>query len=311
MPEGAAPSVLEKYRRAGEIALEAHRLAINIVNEGTPLLDIAEKIEEFIRSRGALPAFPVNLSINEVAAHYTPCPDDEAVVPRGGVVKIDIGVHVDGYISDSAITVTFNQAWKKLARATFEALMTIKEVFKPRKSIYDVSKAISEAITRHHFRPVENLTGHKIERYNLHAGKSIPNIPRYECKLSSLEAGEVYAVEPFATNGRGLVEDLGWSNIYRVISVKRISSDERINDILEGLWREFKGLPFAKRWALHKGFSQKDLDLLVRYKRLYHYPRLVEVRRGIVAQFEDTFIVTETGAIPVVKITDNFQFLIE
>jgi methionyl aminopeptidase len=304
-------SILEKYRKAGQIALEAHKLAVNVANEGTPLLDIAEKIEKFIISRGAFPAFPVNISINEVAAHYTPLPSDGLAVPKGSILKIDIGVHVDGYIADTAITIAFDPAWKKLSRAAFDALKSAGETLRPKRSIYDVSRAISEAIARHQYRPIENLTGHKVERYNLHAGKSIPNVPMFEYRLSLVDKGEVFAVEPFATNGRGIVEDKGWSNIYRVVSVKRVPGEAKLNDALEELWREFKSLPFAARWAIEKGFSQKDLDLLVKHKRLYHYPRLVEIQKGMVAQFEDTFIITDSGATPIVRVTENFQYLVE
>lgn len=300
----------EQLKRAGDVAREALKLAVDISHEGVPLIEIAERVEEFIRSRGALPAFPVNLSINQVAAHYTPSSNDELRVPKGSVLKIDVGVHVDGYIADCAVTVVQSGEYRRLALAAFEALKSAALALKPRSTAYDVGKVVEGAIRKHGYKPIENLTGHKIERYNLHAGKSIPNVARYEYRLVGINIGEVYAVEPFATNGVGQVIDSGWSNIYRVVSVKRISREKDLNDVLEALWKEFKGLPFAERWVSRMGFSEKELRGLVESKRVYHYPRLVEAGGGLVSQFEDTFIVDQDSAKPIVGVIESFAELV-
>lgn len=96
----------EKIMKAGKIASETREYARTIIKKGYLLLEIAEKIESKIIELGAKPAFPVNLSINEIAAHYTPSYDDEKTAQ--GLIKIDLGVHIDGWIADTA----FHWIWK-------------------------------------------------------------------------------------------------------------------------------------------------------------------------------------------------------
>ena len=99
---------LKKYQIAGKIAKEVREEIKKTVKEGMPLIDICEKVENWIRAKGGKPAFPCNVSINEIAAHYTSPLNDQQIVPEKAIVKIDIGVHVDGYIADTATTINFN-----------------------------------------------------------------------------------------------------------------------------------------------------------------------------------------------------------
>ncbi len=301
-------SVPEQVFRAGKINSEALKLAVNIVDEGVELLEIAERIENFIITRGGFPAFPVNISINNVAAHYSPRIDDDKKIPPRSVVKVDVGVHVEGYISDAAITVFFDNKWKKLVYSAWRALDKAISIAKDGVSLNEIGKGVSAEIKALGFKPIENLTGHKIEKYNLHAGKSVPNVPSIEYKFIKMRAGEIYAIEPFSTTGSGFVVDGGFSNIFRVVSTRRIKRSERLSRILIELWNRFKGLPFSERWVIGKIVDNRDeLYRLVEEKRVYHYPLLVEKSGGYVAQFEDTVVIGKNNSHPIVgtlKIVD-------
>ncbi|AKG38901.1 hypothetical protein MA03_06035 [Infirmifilum uzonense] len=303
--------MFEEYLRAGEIARQALKLAIDTVAEGTPLIDIAEKLEGFIRAKGGKPAFPVNISINDVAAHYSPSIEDQQVIPRGSIVKVDLGVHIDGYIADTAVTIFFDNKFRLHVKAALEALEEAASTIKPGVGVNDIAKAISRKIYSHGLHPIRNLTGHKIERYNLHAGKSVPNVPGPEYLASRILENEVYAVEPFATDGTGFVSERGPSNIYRVISVKKVPKNETLNEVLEALWREVGGLPFSERWVVDKILERGQLEELVNIKRVYHYPRLVEDSQGFVSQFEDTLIVTKEKAIQLANSASLYRSLVD
>ncbi|RLE61565.1 MAG: type II methionyl aminopeptidase [Thermoprotei archaeon] len=299
----------EDLRKAGHINNEALKLALSIVEEGVELLDIAERIENFIISRGGFPAFPVNISINEVAAHYSPCINDNKKIPPGSVVKIDVGVHVNGYISDAAITIFFNRKWKNLVYSAWSALKAAISIAHDGLPLSDIGKAVSREITSRGFRPIENLTGHKIERYNLHAGKSVPNVPSIEFRFLRMKTGEIYAIEPFSTNGIGYVNSGGSSHIYRVVSTRRLKKSKELSHILLELWNTYKGLPFSERWVIGKIIDKKEtLELLVREKRVHHYSMLIEDKRGFVAQFEDTIVVGESDSIPLVNTLEIIEF---
>lgn len=289
---------IHEYTRAGEIAHETLTLAIDLVEEGALALEIAEKIEGYILSRGAHPAFPVNISINEVAAHYSPAIDDQSRIPPGALVKIDVGVHVDGYIVDAAVTVPLDKKWVPLVETAREALRAALAVMRHNTPVNDVARSIAREIEMRGFSPVRNLTGHMIDRFLLHAGKTLPNVPDAGYSKVKIFSGEVYAVEPFATTGRGYVVEKGASHIYRIVSVKKVKTGGAINEYLEILWKEFKSLPFSERWLPRLGITLEDLHQLVKAGRVYHYPRLIESSGGLVSQFEDTALVLEEGCRP-------------
>ncbi len=296
----------EKYSSAGRIASMALRLAMDIVDEGVPLIEIAEKLESFIISRGGRPAFPVNIAINDIAAHYSPGIEDTSVIPRGALVKVDLGVHIDGYIVDAAVTIALDSRFKNLVRASLEALEDAINAAKAGISVNEIGATILRRISSYGLRPIRNLTGHKIERFELHAGKSVPNTPGAEYLASKMLNGEVFAIEPFATDGAGYAIERGWSNIFRIVSTKKIPREDDLNGALEALWREFKGLPFSERWVVDKTLSRGQLEQLVKMKRVYHYPMLVEKGHGFVSQFEDTIIVTQDKAQPLVQTVKLF-----
>ncbi|WP_238375064.1 type II methionyl aminopeptidase [Vulcanisaeta thermophila] len=292
--------VLRIYERLGKIARDTLSYAMSIVEPGMPILELCERVEDRIRQGGAKPAFPLNVSINEVAAHYTAVVNDKSVIPRNSVVKIDLGAHIDGYIVDAAVTVTFNPMYNQLIKAAAKALETAQLVIKPGVNLGFVGSNIERAIKSFGFKPIENLTGHLIRRYELHAGKSVPNYDNGD-KQRILE-GEVYAVEPFATNGAGYVVDGNQVTIFRLIKNPRPRDPHY--EVLSRINSEIGPLPFTPRWLV-PWFGDGVVNVVNELSArgyLYGYPVLIERGKGLVAQVEDTFIVTRDGAVPVVNV---------
>ena len=290
---------LEKYLKAGRIACTILNEAASYIRPGMKLIDVAEYIENRIESLGGKPAFPVNISINNIAAHYTPTPNDTSVIPEGSVVKIDVGVHVDGYIADTAITLTFNEEFKLLSEAAKAALEKAIEAVAPGVRFSRVGRIVEDVIKSYGFKPIYNLSGHSIDRYTIHSGDVIPN---YEDRLNlgSFRRGKVYAIEPFATNGRGHVKDETITTIYALKpNPKKIAKlDQTTREIFEYIYEDRKTLPFALRWYTRR-FSLDQLEssmkILVNTGLAIAYPVLVEVSNGIVAQFEHTIVISDKG----------------
>lgn len=289
--------VFEKYIRAGKVAAEVREQSAKLVRVGMPLLELAEKVEAMVRERGAEPAFPVNLSLNEFAAHYTPQSNDESKIKEGDVIKIDVGAHVDGYIADTAITVDFGNN-SKLLGASKDALAAALEIVKPGAAIADISKAIEETIRASGFVPVENLTGHGLDQYVEHKEPSIPNVSLRSS--ITLKEDQVIAIEPFATNGIGHVKDSPEVMIFSFSSDKPVRSMDakKIVDYVQ----RYNGLPFAERWLMSKEAEQAGvpqslfkirlaLRELVQRGVLYSYPVLREAKAGLVSQAEHTVII--------------------
>lgn len=286
--------ILDVYRRAGEIAREVRKRAGTIVHENTRVIELCEKLESLIIELGGRPAFPCNVCIDEVAAHYSSPPDDGSVIPPNSMVKVDIGVHVDGYIVDTAVTVALDPSFADMVRVVEEALREGVRKMRAGVQIHTVSKAIQDRIEFGGYKPVWNLTGHKIERYCLHTGKSIPNVVGQ--RAGELKEGEIYALEPFITEttSRGEVVETDERYIFR-FSKSRPSKSPEVKELLDWVRREYDGLPFALRW-LPRSYLPA-FQGLVSSKAIKAYPVLVEATNGVVAQAEHTVMVTKKGCV--------------
>jgi methionyl aminopeptidase len=282
------PPDLDRWREAARIAAKARELGVRLAVPGARLTDVADAIETYIRSEGAAPAFPANLSRNDEAAHFTPAPADAVALVEGDLLKVDVGAHLDGAIADTADTVEVggSHRYDHLIRAAREGRAAGIAQVRPGGKVDDVSRAVAEAIRARGLKPIVDLTGHSIERYLLHAGKSIPNVPGVSDAV--FEEGEVIAIEPFATNGMGSIGNGPFGNIVRFRN-----DPGRSDPALALLFERFRTLPFTARWVV----SPEEADALRRYRRkLQSYPVFVERGHGLVAQAEHTVLVVPAGA---------------
>ncbi|KON30570.1 hypothetical protein AC477_04855, partial [miscellaneous Crenarchaeota group-1 archaeon SG8-32-1] len=238
---------LQKYQLAGKIAREVRKEIKRTVREGMPIIDICEKVEGLTREKGGKPAFPCNVSVNEITAHYTSPPHDDKIIPEKSIVKVDIGVHVDGYIADTATSVCFDPEYDVMVNTAEEALEKAVEIIQPGLSISRFGSTIQKNIKIRGFKPVSNLTGHLIKRYIIHAGKSLPNV--FNISTSRIKEDEIYGVEPFVTvsNATGRVENLTEANIFRYSKNKNLKSS-LAKQILGYIRKNFQTLPFTERW---------------------------------------------------------------
>ncbi|MDY6776853.1 MAG: type II methionyl aminopeptidase [Candidatus Nanohaloarchaea archaeon] len=280
-----------KYVEAGRIAKEARELAVEMVGPGKKLVDIAERVESFIREEGGQPAFPVNLSLDDDAAHYTPERGDEEEVPEDCVLNVDVGVHVDGYIGDTAVTVDPSGSHEELVEASHRALESALEVVEPGVELGEVGRVIEDEIESMDFKPVRNLSGHGLGHYTQHTGKSIPNIET--SSTETLERGEAVAIEPFATDGAGKVTDGRPGNIYRLEDDRARGRMQR--KVLGEVKDRFRTLPFTSRWidSVPQGRLGTVIQNLVRSGNLHSYEVLTEEDGGLVSQEEHTVLVEE------------------
>lgn len=283
--------------KAGEIARKVKEEVADLIKPGAKLYDIAEFVERRIVELGGKPAFPCNLSLNEIAAHYTPYKGDDTALKEGDYLKVDIGVHVDGYIADTAVTFRVGMEEDDLMEAAREALENAIATVRAGVMVRDVAKAIEDTIRERGFNSIVNLSGHKVERYKLHAGVSIPNVYR-PADTYVLQEGDVFAIEPFATTGAGQVIEVPPALIFMYLRDRPVRMLQA-RRLLMHIKREYKTLPFAYRWLqdfMPEGQLKLALAQLDRAGAIYSYPILREVRGGLVAQFEHTVIVEKDGA---------------
>ena len=283
---------MRAYEKAGEIAARAREKGKELVKPGKRVLEIAEEIERMITDLGAGIAFPANVSINENAAHYTPSHDDPLEVGEEDVVKVDVGVHVDGYIADTAVTVDLSGENQDLVEASEQALENVITAAKAGITVGELGRIIEETIRGKGFRPVSNLSGHLLGRYLLHAGISVPNTGNGDKTV--LEEGMAVAIEPFASTGEGIVREGPVTEIFALQAMPRVRG-QHARRILEIAASDYKTLPFAERWLYNKGMTgfqvRIGLKELVESGALKPYPVLHDVKGSLVSQAEHTLII--------------------
>lgn len=293
---------IKNYKEAGRIAAQVVSFGRKFIKPGMPLIEIAEKIEKKIFELGGRPAFPVDVSCNEIAAHYSPLWNDVGVV--NGLVKIDFGVAVDGYLVDTAFSLDLSpeQKYKEMINAAENALAEALKTVKKGIATREIGKKIYQVITAAGFSPIRNLSGHELARYKLHAGLTIPNYDNNN--TTALKEG-AYAIEPFATSGVGLVQEGKPSGVYEFRGRKPVR-DSATRKILEFIEEEYKTLPFAARWLVKK-FSTRSL-LSLRFLEqagcINQYPQLVEKSRSEVSQAEDSILILKDKILVLTKGTE-------
>lgn len=295
LSEGA----LKKYQQAGKIAHDVRETMKRTVHEGMPIIDVCEKAESLIKKKGGKPAFPCNVSINEIAAHYTSAPEDKGTIPENSLVKVDLGVHVDGYIADTAVTVCLNPEYENLVSTAEAALKKAVETLRPGLFTSRFGSVVEKTIKSRGFKPVSNLTGHMIQRYSLHAGKSLPNV--FHISTSRTGLGEVYGVEPFVTlaDAAGKIKSGSEAYIFRFLKHKSLKNPYA-KQLLGYIEQNFSILPFAERWLRgcvpHDHFKAAFSELLSS-KSLMSYPVFIEASGKTVAQAEHTVLIVEDGCL--------------
>lgn len=293
--------MVRKYIRAGEIAERVKARVELVVKPGSRILDIVTSLENYILELGGKPAFPVNVSINNEAAHRTAYVDDDGLIPEDGVVKVDIGVHVDGYIADTAVSIPLSERYLELVEATREALERALKNVRPGIRVSEVGSVVEKVIRSRGFKVIKNLSGHSLAEYTIHAGETIPNF-RDPLNLSRFRPGTAYAIEPFATTGRGVVSSERRVTIYAVKSPTRCEEGLE-QHMVEEIYRRFKTLPFSERWlqdlisriGLWK--LREQLNYLSKSGCIISYPVLSDILSSYVAQFEDTVLVLDDRSI--------------
>jgi methionyl aminopeptidase len=287
----------EQYDKAGRITREVRAVVKSRVKVGMTYIQACELVEKEIQTRGGKPAFPVGIGVNEVTAHYAPGEDDESAFKESDLIKIDFGVHVDGYVADTAVSMTFNPDYDLILEVAERALNVAVATAKTETRTAEIGGEIHKEAARFGFKTIQNLTGHTLDRYIVHAGKSIPNL--YMPGTPSLKKGDVFAIEPFVTFAKaaGYVVDAPSQTIFSLVARKKTGAAD-LDAFTTLVWDDRKTLPFTTRWY-SDGLGARKADDIVRKlvaKRVMRaYPTLVEASGYPVAQFEHTMALDEGG----------------
>lgn len=285
----------DSYRRAGEILKIVKEESRKLIVSGYKLVDLVEFIENRVIEMGGFPAFPCNISVNNIAAHFTPNLNTDLVLNSGDYVKVDIGCHVEGCIADSAYTVKVDENDDDLIKATQEALKNAIAAVEPGVKTNYIGKIIEETIKDFNFNPIKDLCGHGLRPYVLHSGITIPN---YNSNVGTkLKEGDTMAIEPFASTKAGKLKSSEEVYIFKYLQDRPLR-DPGSKKLLNFIKQKYRTLPFAERW-LEKNYAGLKINFslrtLIRANVIYPYNVLIDSEGGLVSQAEHSLIVTSSG----------------
>jgi methionyl aminopeptidase len=281
---------LRAYAAAGEMVRAVKGRLGARVSAGAGRLELATFVEDEIVRLGGRPAFPCNISVNQIASHSTPTPDDRRTLAQGDLVKFDLGAIVDGYIADSAITLAVEtDDYAHLIRAAEQALADALAVVRPGVGVGEIGQVIEASARKNGYRVLKGLYGHSLERDCLHGGLTIPNYDDGSHK--KIREGDVIAIEPFLTSGSGEVLRQSGGDIFQLVRRSGLLTGEREKKLLSCIERNYNGFPFARRWLP----DPDALEGLLGPAIVMEFPMLVEKDGARVAQAEHTAIVGGDG----------------
>ena len=291
---------------AGKIAAKAITYGKSIIQPGVRMVEVLDKIEKFIKDNGGEIAFPAQVALNDIAAHYCPLADDTYAFKKTDIIKLDLGVHIDGIIADTAVTVIFKEDNEKyeellnLKKASEEALNNTLKYVRPGLTLGEMGLIIQESIARYDLSPIKNLSGHGLGKYSVHESPTIPNFDTKD--KHELQDNQLIAIEPFATNGHGMIFESNNATLFSVNGIKGVRSN-MTREVLRDI-EQFKHLPFTTRWLTSKHSFSKvrySLNDLQNLGIIHAYDPLVEVGKGMVSQSEHTVIVREKPIITTLR----------
>ncbi|MBI2545863.1 type II methionyl aminopeptidase [Candidatus Woesearchaeota archaeon] len=282
---------IKDWKQSGKISAEALQYGKSLIKPGASMLEVLEKIESKIKELGGEIAFPAQMAANEVAAHFCPDADDNTIL-EDQILSLDIGAHVNGHVTDTALTVDLSGKYTELVKASEQALHEVMKVLQIGIEIGQIGKLIEETIASYGYKPVRNLSGHGVGIYNVHIAPNIPNCMSQSTQ--KLEKGMVIAIEPFASTGAGVVIEKGAPTVFSLLQSRSVRTGF-VRDVLKEV-EQRNELPFTTRWLLKK-FSRAQLTYALKQLEEQHiirsYPPLVDRANGMVSQAEKTFLIDD------------------
>jgi len=295
----------------------------NIVKPGNSINYIVNYIESSIKNKIKYDkdkplqsgcGFPANVSVNEIVAHYTSSTNNnDYILQKDDIVKVDFGVHSQGYITDSAQTFHFNSKYDEFIQASKDATNYAIRLCGIDVNLGDLGKDIEEYVKSkevyigeklYPLYTLKDLTGHNIGQYVIHKSKALPNTAiHYPLRM---EEGEVYAIEPFVST----CAESYYNNPTNLFMINKNYVDYvcLLNDkelkLFNQIFEKYFMLCFCDRWLMNecKEYNSKLFKMLINKNLIEEYKTIYVPINNYVSQFEHNIYIKNNG---IIKLTEN------
>lgn len=288
---------IKNFIQAGALAKEVRAYGKSLIQKGASYNDVIKKINQKIIDLGAIAAFPPQIALNNVAAHFLVWPGKDHFF-SDEIIKLDIGVCYQGAIGDCAVTIDLSGQYQHLIQAAEAALLAAEQSIRVGQKTGEIGRIIETTISSYQLKPVKNLSGHGLGLYKVHTSPSIPN---YDDRSKVvLSPGMTFAIEPFATNGAGVIYESGHAAIFSFVKDSSAVQSHFAKLVLEKV-KSFKGLPFAIHDLISPELPLMAVEMsiteLIRAGAIVGYAPLVEQANGMVAQAENSVLIDNKGKV--------------
>ena len=286
----------QDFIKAGAIAAQVRAFGKALIIPGASYNAVIKQIYQKIQELGAIPAFPPQIALNDVAAHFLPQPETD-IIFSNQLIKLDVGICFNGAIGDCACTVDLSGKYGNIIEAAEAALLNAERIIKVGLPIREIGKIIESTILSFGLKPVRNLCGHGLGFYKIHTAPSIPNCD--DRSTGVIKPGMTFAIEPFATNGKGLIYEATNPTLFSFVKARPVQSG--FAKALLPKIETFKGLPFSFHNLISEDLSlietKLGLNELLALGVIEGYPPLIDEAHGMVAQAENSVLVDKNGQV--------------
>jgi len=316
----ADEAVLNKYKIAGDIVNLALKAVVAMCVEGASVRDVCIHGDKLITEgtskcftkdkkmkRGI--AFPTCVSINNCINHFSPLlSDQDATIKEGDVVKIDMGAHVDGFISVVGHTLVAgatkeNKVTGRKADAVLAAYYSSQaalRLVRPGNENFTVTDTINKVASEYKCKPIEGMLSFQLQQNRIDGEKTIilnPNdAQRKEVEKVTFEQHEVYAVDVLVSTGEGHAKEHDVRvTIFRKTDETYSLKMKASKEFLSLVNKNHKEMPFNLRHFEDEKKARLGVLECVNHKLIDPYPVLWERPKEIVAQFKYTVLLLPSG----------------
>jgi len=313
----ATPGVVDKYQAAGKIANETLEKVIAKAVPGANIVELCtlgdEEIEKEVKKvygkkkleKGI--AFPTCISVNEICGHFSPLKSEPASLKDGDLVKIDLGVHIDGFIAIAAHTIVVTSSPDAVVEgrkadvihAAYNALQAALRLLKPGQKNNDATEVIGKVAESYQCNPVEGVLSHELKKHLIDGNNCIINKSTFDQKVEDYEfqLNEVFGLDIIVSTGEGKPKETELRTtvfkraIEKAYSLKLKASRQFFSELNE----RYPTLAFSIRSFEDETSAKLAVNECVKHELLHAYPVLAEKEGELVAQFKYTVMILKGG----------------
>lgn len=321
------PNVVSKYREAANIVNRALQALAPQCLPGADITTLCNSGDQLIEQGLAgvftsVPiekgiAVPTSIAVNHVCGYFSPLAEESSVLQDGDLVKIEMGVHIDGFIANAATSVVVGASTENKVNgpkadvllAAYNSIQAALRMIKPGFTNNQVTEVFSKISSDFHVNVLEGILSHEVKQHVIDGNKVIIGKEIFDQHVEdfTFENNTAFVLDVIISTGEGKPKESEVrTTVYQraletTYSLKLKSSRAFLSEVN----RRFPTLLFSLRSFADQRNARVGVSECLNHNMLYSFPVLTEKPGDLVAQFKVTLLVLETGTIVITPLIFN------